>query len=130
MIVDTSALVAILEDEPEAAAFARIIATTEVCRVSVATRLEFEIVLKKRQGYDTGWQAERFLRSLRIMEEPVTLEQAIYARQAFYDFGKGRHPAGLNFGDCFVYALAKAMKEPLLYKGSDFAQTDVVPAYR
>jgi ribonuclease VapC len=52
------------------------------------------------------------------------------ARRAFYDFGKGHHPAGLNFGDCFVYALAKAMKEPLLYKGSDFAQTDVVPAYR
>lgn len=130
MIVDTSALVAIIENEEEAAAFGQLIAKADVCRVSVASRLELAMVLDKRHSRDTERRAERFLQTLGIVEEPVTLEQGMLARQAFYDFGKGRHPAGLNFGDCFVYALAKALKEPLLYRGPDFAQTDVVAAYK
>ena len=70
----------------------------------------------------------RFFQTARIVIEPVTVEQAHLARQAFHDFGKGRHPAGLNFGDCFAYALAKSMNEPLLFKGEDFRKTDVVAA--
>ncbi len=130
MIADTSALIAIIENETEAGLFARLIESAEVRRVSVATRLELTIVLEKRYGRDSQQRAERFIHALDLVEEPITLEQGILARRAFYDFGKGRHAAGLNFGDCFVYALAKAMREPLLYKGSDFAQTDVVPAYK
>jgi ribonuclease VapC len=130
VIIDTSALVAIIDNEPESAAFGELIASTDVCRLSVASRLELAMVLDKRQGRDTERRAERFLESLRIVEEPVTIQQGLLARDAFFDYGKGRHPAGLNFGDCFAYALAKAMNEPLLYKGSNFARTDVVPAYK
>ncbi len=130
MIADTSALIAIIEGEPEAGPFARLIESSVVCRVSVSTRLELAMVLEKRFGLDSERRAERFIETLDIVEEPITLEQGILARRAFFDFGKGRHRAGLNFGDCFVYALAKALKEPLLFKGSDFEQTDVIPAYK
>jgi ribonuclease VapC len=72
---------------------------------------------------------EDVLREFEIRVEPVTFEQASAARQAFRDFGKGRHPAGLNYGDCFTYALAKTMREPVLFKGDDFSQTDLTPAW-
>lgn len=130
MIVDTSAMVAILFGEPEAEEFVREILAAEVCRISVVNRLELAIVLERQAKPETARQAEAFFRAAAIVEEPVTLEQGSIARQAFYDFGRGRHGAKLNFGDCFSYALAKAMNEPLLYKGRDFARTDVLSAHR
>ena len=125
MILDTSALVAILFQEPEAEDFARLILAADICRLSVANHLELAIVLERQARPDAARQAEAFLRAAAIVVEPVTLQQGALARQAYYDFGRGRHRARLNFGDCFAYALAKAMDEPLLFKGRDFAQTDV-----
>ena len=125
MIVDTSALVAILYDEPEAEEFARYILEADVSRLSVVNRLELAMVLERQAKPDAARQAEAFLRAAAVLEEPVTLQQGALARQAFYDFGRGRHRARLNFGDCFAYALAKAMNEPLLFKGHDFIRTDV-----
>ena len=129
MIVDTSALVAILYGEPEAEDFARLIVAAPVCRLSVANQLELCLVIEGQLGAE-GWRrADLFCQAAGIVIEPVTLEQGRLARQAFLDFGKGRHPARLNFGDCFAYALARASGEPLLFKGHDFAQTDI-PAAR
>ena len=125
MILDTSALVAILFQEPEAEKFARLILAADICRLSVANHLELAIVLERQARPDAARQAEAFLRAAAIVVEPVTLQQGALARQAYYDFGRGRHRARLNFGDCFAYALAKAMDEPLLFKGRDFVQTDV-----
>jgi ribonuclease VapC len=128
MILDTSALVAILYREPEAERFARLIHEAESCRISVATHVELSMVIESQLGPEGMRQAETFLRRAGVIVEPVTVEQGELARQAFLDFGKGRHKAGLNFGDCFAYALAKATGEPLLFKGSDFAMTDIVVA--
>jgi ribonuclease VapC len=125
VILDTSALVAILFEEPEAAEFAQLILDADVCRLSVVNRLELAIVLERQAKPEAARQAEAFLRAAAVVEEPVTLHQGALARQAFYDFGRGRHKARLNFGDCFAYALAKAMNEPLLFKGRDFVATDV-----
>ncbi|MEO8100478.1 MAG: type II toxin-antitoxin system VapC family toxin [Acidobacteriota bacterium] len=125
MIVDTSALIAILFGEPEAEKFAQIMAQAGTCRLSVVSRLELDIVLDRQAAPDALRRAEVFLRMAAVVDEPVTLEQGSFARQAFLDFGKGRHKAGLNFGDCFAYALAKALDEPLLFKGGDFGLTDV-----
>jgi ribonuclease VapC len=125
VILDTSALVAILFGEPKAENFARLILNAEVCRISVVNHVELTIVLEKQAKPEAAHQAEAFLRAASILVEPVTLEQGALARQAYYDFGRGRHRARLNFGDCFAYALAKAMDEPLLFKGEDFARTDV-----
>lgn len=128
MIVDTSALVAILYREPEAAAFAQRIHDAEICRLSVASHVELSMVVESQLGPEGARQAEAFIRRAGIVIEPVTLQHGELARQAFLDFGKGRHKAGLNFGDCFAYALAKATGEPLLFKGDDFGQTDIQPA--
>lgn len=125
MILDTSALVAVLFEEPEAEAFARLIWKADVCRISVMTHLELSIVLERQARPEAARQAEAFLRAASIVIEPVTLQQGVLARQAYYDFGRGRHRARLNLGDCFPYALAKALDEPLLFKGDDFARTDV-----
>ena len=125
MIVDTSALVAILYREPEAQTFAQFIHDAEVCRISVAGYVELSIVIENQLGPDGMRQAEAFFRRADIIVEPVTVEQGELARQAFVDFGKGRHKAGLNFGDCFSYALAKATGEPLLFKGHDLSLTDI-----
>ena len=89
--------------------------------------MELYIVLQ-RQAPGADRQCETFFRRTGISIEPFTVEQAFIARQAFHDFGKGRHSASLNFGDCFAYALAKATGEPLLFKGGDFKKTDIVPA--
>jgi ribonuclease VapC len=97
-------------------------------RISAATFVEVSVVVENR-GSDAGlrqWHA--LFRDAAIIMEPVTEEHAHLASQAHSDFGKGRHPAGLNFGDCFSYALAKATGEPLLFKGDDFRKTDVLPA--
>ena len=128
MILDTSALVAVLYGEPEGPAFIRAIHAAGVCRLSAASFVELSIVVERQLGPDAARQSDAFLRRSGVVIEPVTVEQGQLARQAFLDFGKGRHPAGLNFGDCFPYALAKATGEPLLFKGDDFAQTDVLAA--
>lgn len=125
MIADTSALLAIIFEEPEAPGFSHAISTADVTRISVVSHLELTIVLERRGDRNVTRRTETFLRGLNIVEEPVTLEQGLIARTAFYDYGKGRHSASLNFGDCFAYALSKAMNEPLLFKGNDFAKTDV-----
>jgi ribonuclease VapC len=128
MIVDTSALVAILYGESEAAKFTQIIRNAAICRLSVAGFLELTMVVESQLGPEATRNAETFIRRAGILIEPVTIEQGLIARQAFFDFGKGRHKAQLNYGDCFSYALAKAVEEPLLFKGNDFIHTDVEPA--
>jgi ribonuclease VapC len=128
MIIDTSAMVAILYREPEAEALTRRIHDADICRMSVASYLELSMVIENQLGPEGMRQAEAFFRRAGIIIEPVTLEQGELARQAFLDFGKGRHRAGLNYGDCFSYALAKATGEPLLFKGNDFSQTDIETA--
>jgi len=128
MILDTSAMVAILYREPEAADFAQRIHDAEVCRISVANYVELYLVIESQLGPEGMRQTEAFFRRAGIEIEPVTVDHGELARQAFLDFGKGRHKAGLNFGDCFSYALAKATGESLLFKGADFSETDIAAA--
>ena len=128
MIIDTSALVAILYREPEAASFVKVIHDAELTRISAANYVELSMVVEGQLGPNGMRQAEAFFRRACIIVEPVTLEHGELARQGFLDFGKGRHKAGLNFGDCFAYALAKAFGEPLLFKGTDFKKTDIEAA--
>jgi ribonuclease VapC len=128
MIVDTSAMVAILYREPEAVEFTQLIHDTDVCRMSVANWVELSMVIENQLGPGGMRQAEAFFRRAGVVVEPVTLDHGESARQAFLDFGKGRHKAGLNFGDCFSYALAKSTGEPLLFKGADFSHTDIKAA--
>ena len=125
MILDTSALVAILYGEPQARDFVERIRAADVCRISVANHVELSMVVESQLGPDGTRQADAFLRRASVVIEPVTIEQGDLARQAFLDFGKGRHKAALNFGDCFAYALARATGEALLFKGNDFALTDI-----
>jgi ribonuclease VapC len=128
VIVDTSAIIAILFNEQDAEVYAKAITRADSCRMSAATFVETAIVVEVQTGNNGGRQLDAFIRRAAIGIESVTEEQAYMARQAFLDFGKGRHPAGLNYGDCFSYALARATREPLLFKGKDFAQTDLVAA--
>ena len=128
MIVDTSAVLAILFDEPDADRYARAIAAAPRCRMSVAGFLEVAIVLESRAGSEAAHELDRFLERAAIELAPVTADHAQTARRAWRRFGKGNHPAGLNFGDCLAYALAEATGEPLLFKGGDFARTDVEAA--
>lgn len=128
MIIDTSALIAILFDEPDAPRFAEAIVEAEARRVSAATFVETAIVVEAQTRGSGASQLDALLRTAAIEIEPVDEDQARLARQAFVDFGKGRHPAGLNLGDCFSYALAKASGEALLFKGDDFARTDITRA--
>ncbi|TCL92227.1 ribonuclease VapC [Rhizobium sp. PP-WC-2G-219] len=125
MIIDTSAMVAILYGEPEAVAFTPLIYDSATSRISVANYLELSMVIEKQLGSEGMRQADAFFRRAVIDIEPVRVEQGHLARQAFLDFGKGRHKAGLNFGDCFAYALARHFDEPLLSKGNDFTETDI-----
>lgn len=125
MIVDTSALVAVLYREPERARFVQLIQEADPCRVSVANFVELCMVVENQLGLEAGRQLDVLFRRTGIVIEPVTVEHGHLARQAFLDYGKGRHKAGLNFGDCFAYALAKATGEALLFKGYDFGLTDI-----
>ena len=127
MIVDSSAILAILFAEPDASVFAKAISEAESCKISAATFVEVAVVVEAHTKDSGSRQLDAFLRRAGIEIQSVTEEQAHLARQAYSDFGKGRHPAGLNFGDCFSYALAKATGEPLLFKGNDFSKTDMVP---
>lgn len=128
MIIDTSAIIAILFGEPEAARYAEAIGAASSCRISAATFVEVSIVVDAQTKGHGGRALDALLRRANVTIEPVTEEQAHLAREAYAEFGKGRHRAGLNFGDCFAYALAKATGEPLLYKGNDFKKTDIVSA--
>ena len=128
MIVDSSALLAVLNREPDADRFENTILTASPCRMSVANVLEASIVVEGRGGADAGHELDAFLEHAEIEPAPVTAEHLDAARQAWRRFGKGRHPAALNFGDCFAYALAQVSGEPLLYKGDDFAHTDIPAA--
>lgn len=126
MIIDSSAVVAILTGEPESEAFRRLISRAEAGRISAAAYLEIGIVVDKVRDPEITRSLDEFLASAGVTIEPVTERQARIAREAYRDFGKGSgHPAGLNFGDFFAYALAKDRNEPLLFKGGDFAKTDV-----
>ena len=127
MIIDTSALLAILQDEPERRGFNEAIEMADSRRVSAATFVEASIVIESRFGADGLHALDLFMERAGIEIMPVDVEQARAAREGFLRFGKGRHAAGLNFGDCFSYALARVLGEPLLFKGEDFARTDVVP---
>ncbi len=126
MVIDTSALLAILQDEPERRRFNETIEMAESRRVSAATFVEVSIVIESRFGAEGLRTFDRFIERAEIEIMPVDAEQARMARDAFARFGKGRHAAGLNFGDCFSYALARVLGEPLLFKGQDFGQTDVM----
>lgn len=128
MIVDSSAIIAILVNEPDAPVYAAAIADARSCRISAANYVETAVVIETLNPLAGARQFDTFMRRAGITVEPVTEEQALLARQAYADYGKGRHPAGLNFGDCFAYALAKAQREPLLFKGEDFSKTDIVAA--
>lgn len=127
MIVDTSALLAVLLREEDAGRFEAVIAATP-CQMSAANVLEATMVLEGRAGTAAGRALDAFLASAEVATAPITLEQMEVARDAWRRYGKGNHPAALNFGDCFAYALAVATGEPLLFKGNDFAQTDVEAA--
>ena len=128
MILDTSALVAILADEPDAELYIEAISRAPRCRLSAGNFIELAIVIEGQFGAEVAQQCDALFRRVGIVIEPVTIEQAHLARQAFHDFGKGRHVAALNFGDCFAYALAKITGEPLLFKGEDFSKTDILSA--
>jgi ribonuclease VapC len=127
MVIDTSALLAILQDEPERRTFNEAIEAAERRAVSTATFVETSIVIESRYGAAGLRDLDALISTAAIDLVSVDAEQAEVARSAFSRFGKGHHPAGLNFGDCFAYALAKVLAEPLLYKGHDFAQTDLPP---
>ena len=120
MVIDTSALVAILQDEPEKGVLTDAILVTPRCRMSAATLVEAGIVMQGRHGDVGSRDLDGLLSQTRVEVVPLTTAHAALARDAFRRFGKGRHPAGLNYGDCFAYALAVALGEPLLFVGDDF----------
>jgi ribonuclease VapC len=129
MIIDTSAIVAILREEDEARRFAEAIEAASVRRISAATYVEIGAVIDGARDPVASRLVDELLATAGIVIEPVTAAQARVARDAYRDFGKGSgHAAGLNFGDCFAYALATATGEPLLFKGDDFSRTDVAVA--
>lgn len=129
MIVDTSAFIAILRNEEDAMVFARAIANTATRRISAATYVETAAVIDASRDPIASRRFDDLLHEAQFAIESVTEVQARIAREAYRDFGRGSgHPARLNFGDCFAYALAKAMDEPLLFKGDDFTRTDITSA--
>jgi ribonuclease VapC len=129
IVIDTSALVAILRREDEADEFLRLIAGAERCLLSAVSLLETSMVLAGRTGDEAAWRDLDDLIEVAVIEiMPQDTKQVRIARAAFLRFGKGRHPAGLNFGDCASYALADLNNAPLLFKGQDFSQTDIVKA--
>ncbi len=125
MIVDTSAIIAILRSERETAAMADALDRAEICRMSAVTYVEAAVVTDSNKNPVLSRRLDDLLRDAEIQVESVTAKQAEIARYAYRDFGKGRHKAGLNLGDCFAYALAKEIGEPLLFKGEDFGRTDI-----
>ncbi len=125
MVIDTSALIAILQEEPEARVFADAIAADPKRLLSTVSSLEAALVIEARYGPHGGRELDLLLHSCRIEAVPFTDDQAAIAREGWRKFGKGHHEAGLNMGDCCAYALAKSTGEPLLCKGQDFLHTDI-----
>lgn len=126
MIVDTSAIVAILRGEPDASVYARLIAEAPVARISAATLVELGIVVDGPGDPVLSAALDRFVQDAGLVIEPLTAAQASIAREAYRRFGRNSgHPARLILGDCFAYALARDLGEPLLFKGEDFRQTDI-----
>jgi ribonuclease VapC len=125
MVIDTSAILAILQNEPERRKFNEAIEAAETRSLSTASFVETSMILESRFGSDAVRDLDLFLAKAQITLVPVDVDQADLARRAFREYGKGRHPAGLNFGDCFSYALAQALDEPLLFKGNDFGKTNI-----
>jgi ribonuclease VapC len=129
MIIDTSALIAILRGEPDAAVYAAAMESASQLRMSAANFLEAAIVVDGVRNPVASRRFDELIKEAGIVISPVTEAQARVAREAYRDFGKGSgHPAKLNFGDCFAYALAKVTGEPLLFKGRDFTHTDITSA--
>ena len=129
MIIDTSAIIAILRNEPEIKIFVEAIANAPVRRISAVNYVEAAAVIDGSRNPVASRRLDELLEEADVKIEPVTESQAQIARAAYRDFGKGSgHPAGLNFGDCFAYALSKEKKEPILFKGKDFTHTDLAPA--
>jgi ribonuclease VapC len=125
MVIDTSAVVALLNDEADAERYEIAIAEAEEAAMSAATALECSLVLEGRYGVVGAQKLDVLLAEQGIIIVAFDAEQLAIARAAFRRFGRGRHPAQLNFGDCFAYALAKQLGQPLLFKGGDFVQTDI-----
>ena len=125
MVIDSSALLSILLEEPDKDRFAHAIENDERRLMSVASFLEVFIVLERRFGADGTIKLDQLIAEANINLVPVDVDQAYAARTAFRVYGKGRHPARLNFGDCFTYALANTLVEPLLFKGNDFSKTNI-----
>ena len=126
MIVDSSAIVAILKREPEWRALSHALDTSEISRISAANYFESSIVVDGWKDPVLSAQLDELMERFNIQIEPVTPEQARIARQAYRDYGRGSgHAANLNFGDCFSYALARAKREPILFHGDDFVHTDL-----
>lgn len=125
MVIDTSARLAILQDEPERRSFNEAIEAAESRVMSVANYVEVSIVVESRHGAEGLRELDRFVDRAGIELVGVDLGQGKIARDAFSRFGRGRHSAALNFGDCFAYALARILAEPLLFKGDDFSKTDL-----
>jgi ribonuclease VapC len=128
MVLDTSALLVVLNDEPESPAFRDAIEADPVRLLSAASLLEVSLVVEARFGEAGGRELDLLLHKARVQVVAFDGDQAELAREAWRRFGRGRHPAGLNLGDCFSYALSKISGEPLLYKGGDYPLTDVTPA--
>lgn len=128
IVVDTSALIAILDKEPDAALYAEAIAEADPPLISAATLLELNIVMINRHGVKAERMVDRLIQEARFQVESFTVQHAELAREAYARYGKGQQTAALNYGDCFSYALAKATGLPLLFKGPDFSKTDIIPA--
>ena len=127
MVIDSSAVLAILNNEPERRIFTKTLEQADASLISVVSFVETSLILEARKGYDALRDFDFFIAKAGVELIAVDVEQAELARTAFRQFGKGRHPANLNFGDCFSYALAKVSGVPLLFKGQDFAHTDIEP---
>jgi ribonuclease VapC len=130
MVVDTSALFAILVGEDERDKFEDLILRSPTAVISVVSVVETAIALTRKQLNVEASDIDSVLSTLGIAIRPVDAKQGLLARQAFLQYGRGRHPARLNFGDCFPYALAKARGDTLLFKGEDFSKTDLIPAWQ
>jgi ribonuclease VapC len=130
MIVDSSALISVIFNEADEDRFLGAMVDAPLVRMSAANWLEAAIVVDARRDPDVEVRFDEVIRTLGIQIAPVTEGIALRARRAYVQFGRGNHPARLNYGDCFAYALAKVEREPLLFKGNDFAQTDIEPALK
>ncbi len=131
MIVDSSALIAMLTNEEDGEALSRVLDGPGAVRMSAASYIETSIVIDAHRDTVLSARLDEMILDSEIVIEPVTVEQARIARQAYRDYGKGSgHPANLNFGDCFSYALAREKREPILFKGDDFPHTDLRSALK